>query len=164
MKAYMKSAIAIIISVLGVICMAMCKPKKPEPQFIPKWSAVQLLREQRDELTDWQMLILAIAFTESRFQPDAIGNAGDSGILQITKPYTDELNRLYNTSYTPADAFDIDSSLEMFELMQSYYNDGRDIEKAIYFHNKSAAYRKTVLENIELIRNYETLRSKITKK
>lgn len=139
----------------------MCEPKKPEPKFIPKWSAVQLLREQRDELTDWQMLILAISFTESRFRPDAVGKAGDSGHLQLLPIYVDEVNRVAGTDYSINDAFDIDKSLEMFNLLQEHYNPSKDIDEAIRFHNKSPQYRKAVLENLEMIRRYETIRARL---
>lgn len=125
-------------------------------------SAVQLLMQQRqDELSDWQQLILAIAFTESRFNPDAVGSASDIGILQITEPYVKEVNRIYGTEFSLTDAFSIEKSLEMYELLQSHYNKEKDIDKAIYFHNKSPQYRRCVLDNLELIQRYENLREYI---
>ena len=64
-------AVACLLTLLGAFIFSGCG-RKPEPQFIPKWSAVELLRQQhKDELTEWDMLQMAIIFTESRFNPDA---------------------------------------------------------------------------------------------
>lgn len=120
--------------------------------------------EARDTLSAWQELIMAISYTESRWNPEAVGKNQDSGCLQIVPIYVAEINRLYGTSYTIQDAFDIDKSLEMYELMQAAKNPEQDIDKAIYFHNKSESYRRTVLNNLQLIRNYEKIRARVTEK
>lgn len=114
-----------------------------------------------DSLTDWQILTMAIAFTESRFEADAVGKADDTGILQIRPIYVDEVNRLTGRDYVIEDALNVDMSIEMFNLMQGARNPGRDIDEAIRLHNKSPYYRKIVLENMELIRRAEEMRRKI---
>lgn len=111
-----------------------------------------------DTLSDWQVLEMAIAFTESRFKKDAIGKAEDTGVLQIRPIYVDEVNRLSGRDYTIEDALDPCMSLEMFNLMQEHKNPGHSIDTGIYFHNKSPYYKKTVLENVELIRRAEEMR------
>lgn len=141
-----------------------CTPKKPEPQFIPKWSAVQLLRQQhRNELSEWEMLQMAIILTESRFNPDATGAAKDAGLYQMTPVYVAEVNRVAGTDYVHADAYDPDKAVAMFAALQGHYNPSRNTDTAIYFHNKSAAYRQRVLKNLELIRRYEAARKAVTK-
>ena len=125
-------------------------------------SAMELLRKQhRNDLTEFDKLVMAISFTESRFNPDAVGKAGDTGHLQITPVYVNEINRLYGTDYTIEDAFDIDKSLEMFYLMQQFKNPTGNLEQAIYYHNKSAQYLNTVKENLAMIDRYEALRKKL---
>ena len=125
-------------------------------------SAMELLRKQhRNDLTEFDKLVMAISFTESRFNPDAVGKAGDTGHLQITPVYVKEINRLYGTDYTIEDAFDIDKSLEMFYLMQQFKNPTGNLEQAIYYHNKSAQYLNTVKENLAMIDRYEALRKKL---
>ena len=114
-----------------------------------------------DSLSDWQVLEMAIAFTESRFKTDAIGKAEDTGVLQIRPIYVDEVNRLTGYEFTIEDALDPCLSLEMFNLMQEHKNPGHSIDTAIYFHNKSPYYKKTVLENVDLIRRAEEMRRKI---
>lgn len=111
-----------------------------------------------DTLSDWQVLEMAIAFTESRFKTDAMGKAEDTGVLQIRPIYVDEVNRLTGYGFTIEDALDPSLSLEMFNLMQKHKNPGHSIDTAIYFHNKSPYYKKTVLENVDLIRRAEEMR------
>lgn len=164
MRTQLGLLVTLIIGVViaAVILFASCTPKQPEPQFIPKWSAVAILRElHKNEITEWDKLVLAIAYTESRFRDDVVGKAGDSGILQITEPYVREANRISGANFKHEDAFSIDSSLAMFAAIQDYYNPSHGIDEAIYRHNKSEQYRRTVLENLEMINRYEALRAKL---
>ena len=145
---------------LLLLLLAGCNNSAPEPEV--HTSAMELLRKQhRNDLTEWDKLILAISFTESRFNADAIGRAGDSGILQITEPYVREANRVSGANFKHEDAFCVDSSLAMFAAIQGHYNPSRDIEEAIYRHNKSPEYRRRVLESLEMVERYENLRAKL---
>lgn len=119
--------------------------------------------EVRDTLSEWQLLTLAIAYTESKFDETAVGKAQDSGLLQIRPIYCAEINRLYGTDYKIEDAFDIQTSLEMYELMQAAKNPNKDLDKAIRLHNRSDAYRREVLKNLEFIRRFETVRAALNK-
>ncbi len=155
---WVASAIALFIAILA---LASCTPKVEE-QEVPKWSAVELLKGQHpQELSDFDKLTLALALTESRFNPNADSGAGDFGLLQLRSIYLAEVNRLYKTNYTIEDAFDIDKSIEIFRLMQSHYNPDGDIETAIFFHNKSSAYKAKALQNYELICRMEEVRAKL---
>ena len=158
---------ALITLFCGVLVLliagSLYAQEDPEPAPVPeKISVVQLLRQQhQDELTDWQVLQLAIAYTESRFNPSAVGKAQDSGILQITPIYVAEVNRIAGTDYVLQDAFDTGKSLEMWDLMQAHYNEGRDLERAIALHNRAPQYRAAVLQNMEWIRRYEAFRKQL---
>lgn len=137
---------------------------RPEPVEPPHWSAVELLRNQhKEELSEWDKLILAICWTESRFDPSALGRNQDAGIMQITPIYVEEVNRVSGANFKHEDAYSIDLSLEMFRLMNEAKNPEKSIDRAIYLHNKSDYYKKTVLENLDMIERMETLRSKIKK-
>lgn len=46
------------------------------------------------QLSDWQVLLLAVAMTESEFYPTAQGNDNDWGMLQLTPIYVEEANRV----------------------------------------------------------------------
>ena len=156
--------LAFVVIVALAACVAAilwaCKPEEePEPVY---QSAMELLRKQhRNDLTEWDKLVLAIAYTESRFRDDVVGTAGDSGILQITEPYVREANRVSGANFKHEDAFCVDSSLVMFAAIQDFYNPSHDIDQAIYRHNKSPQYKQTVLENLEMINRYEALRAKL---
>ena len=153
--------IIILGSLLWIVPAVKAHKDAPTP-VIPKQSAVQLLRNlHKGELTEWQKLTMAIAFTESRFRDEARGSAGDSGQIQITPIFVKEVNRLYGTDYTIEDAFDLSKSLEMFNLLQDYYNPSHSIEEGIKYHNRSPYYRKVVLENLDLIRRYERTREAV---
>lgn len=138
----------LLLSILCIIGGCGQVTEHPLPRPVPTQEAI----------SDWAKLQLAIALTESHFDPNAIGSNGDKGIFQIRDIYIAEVNRLAGTSYTPEDAFDIGKSLEMFALMQEYKNPTRDLERAIYYHNKSTSYKRKVIENLAFIERYETLR------
>lgn len=159
-------AVTIIASLLSAVLLLSSCRRAPEPQpIIPKWSAVELLRQQhKGELSEYDKLILAIAFTESRWNPDAVGKNGDLGFLQITPVYVREANRVSGANFKHEDAFSIDSSLAMFAAIQGHYNPSRDIEEAIYRHNKSPEYRRRVLESLEMVERYELIRAKLIEK
>lgn len=164
----MVSILVFCVLIAAPICLGDyidSQAKQAEAPVPEKISVVQLLRQQHQqpqgELTDWQVLQLAIAYTESRFNPAAVGKAQDSGILQITPVYVAEVNRLYGTSFVLQDAFDPVKSLEMWDLMQSHYNEGRDLERAIALHNRAPQYRAAVLQNMEWIRRYEAFRKQL---
>lgn len=126
-------------------------------------SVVELLRQQHHELSEWEELQMAIIWTESHFNTNAVGAAGDRGAMQIVPIYIDEVNRLAGTSYVPTDAFDITKSLEMFEIIQGVYNPTHDRDLAIYYHNKGSSYRAEVLKNLELVHRYEVVRRAVKK-
>ena len=154
------------VAIAAIILFAGCK-KKPEPTFVPKWSqvsAVELLRNQhKDELTEWQMLQMAIIWTESKANPLAVGSSGDYGLYQMTDVYVREVNRIAGTDYAHEDAFDPEKAVEIFNTMQLFKNPHHDFELAVYFHNKSPQYLNRVRANLESIRRYEAARKAVTK-
>ena len=109
-------------------------------------------------LSEWDKMILAISYTESRWNPDAVGSNHDSGHLQLTGPYLSEINRIYKTDYTLEDAFDPETAIKLFTMMQKHYNKDHDIQSAIYHHNKAGYYRDAVMENMALVERYEAIR------
>lgn len=170
-KDLIPAIVTLIVSILIIIFAAIIvdeykkyKKSKEERPEIHHHSAVEMLRKQHQQqaqLTEFDKLIMAIAYTESKFRTDVTDSAGAKGILQIMPCYVAEVNRLYGTDYVSTDAFDLDKSLELFNLMQDYYNPDRNIDEGIRRHNKSSAYKRTVMENYKLICRMEELRSKL---
>lgn len=113
------------------------------------------------ELTEWQVMKLAIIKTESEFNPLAVGKSDDWGIMQITNIYVKEVNRILGEEkYSHEDAFNPEKSMAMFTIMQNHHNPENDVDKAIASHNPTAssAYSVKVRKNMEFVRQYEELR------
>jgi len=165
----MKQTLQTITTICACLVCFMCgyllgatRPQAKQEVEVKPRSAVQMLRNlHRDELTEWQMLTMAICYTESKFHDEAKGKAGDSGQFQFIPVYVAEVNRLYGTDYTIDDASDLGKSLEMFNKLQNYYNPSHGIEDGIKYHNRSPYYRRAVLDNLELIRRYERTRKAV---
>lgn len=157
-----------IVLLIAIVALSACAENEPATEH--HWSTIELLKEYYGEpepepaLTDFDKLTLAIALTESRFQPDAVGKDDDLGILQIRPAFVEEANRVSGLNFRHEDAFDIDSSLAMFNAIQSHYNAERDLDKAIRLHNNADWYRAKVLENYDLICRMEIVRAKLTSK
>lgn len=146
---------------IGFLAGATYPREEPKPEA-PKYSAVELLRElHNDELTPWELTIMAIFWTESKCNPDAVGKAGDFGIMQMLDCYCREVNRISGRNYAHTDAFSIRKSLEMYHTMQGRYNPSCDLDLAIYYHNKSAAYKAEVDRNKAWIKRYEAARNEV---
>lgn len=158
------NAIHLITYPAIIICAILAGKPSPVPETPPApRSAVQMLRAQRGTLSPWEELQMAIIYTESRFDPAAVGTSQDFGLYQMTPIYVREVNRVAGTDYAHADAFDPGKAVEMFNAMQAHYNPTRDTDTAIRYHNRSEAYRAEVLRNLELIRRYEAARIQVTK-
>lgn len=115
-------------------------------------------------LTDYQILQLALIYTESEGNPLAVGKNNDLGCLQITPVYVDEVRRITkDTTYCHTDAFNPEKALEMFSVVQDYHNPSHDIDAAIRLHNRAPWYGQKVLRRIQTIKQYEEYR-KIVKK
>lgn len=135
-------------------------------RFIPQQSSVVTSPEtvvSTNNLTDWQLLEMAIIKTESEFDTLAVGKSKDLGIFQITPIYVQEVNRLLGEEkYLHEEAFSPSKSLEMFNIVQTQYNPGYSIDKAINIHNPggdSIGYSVRVRKNMDWIKKYEEIRA-----
>lgn len=117
------------------------------------------------DLSDWEVLQMAIIKTESEFNRFTLGSKNDIGIFQITPIYVAEVNRLMGEHmYDASDAYSVEKSLEMFDIMQRNHNKDHDIDKAIHSHNPkggSIGYFKKVYENVAWIKRMEEVRKEI---
>lgn len=154
-------ALAVIAGCIFGIVRGVKNHKEDTPE-VTRYSAVQLLREQhKDELTPWEITIMAIFWTESKCNPNAVGKAGDFGIMQMLDCYCREVNRISGSNYAHSDAFSVRKSLEMYHTMQGRYNPSYNTDLAIYYHNKSAAYKAEVERNKAWIKRYEAARNEV---
>mgnify|MGYP002853081819 CR=1 FL=1 len=121
-------------------------------------------QESKQTFTEWSKLQLAIAMTESRFNPLVEGKNKDRGIFQQTPVYVREANRILGKQvYTHNDSFDIDKSIEMFNIVQDHYNKAHDIDKAIHLHNHGSGngYSREVMKNMTFIERMENVRNAV---
>ena len=108
-------------------------------------------KEKEIQQDEWKDLINAIAFVESTNNPKA-KNGQSVGLLQITPIYVAECNRILGEErYTLADREDSVKSIEMFNVYNDYYNESKDLEKAIKLHNPKASnkYRNKILNQLK---------------
>lgn len=123
------------------------------------------------ELDEWEILQMAIMKTESEFDPSRIGATQDVGIMQFTPIAVEEVNRILRLEgkkeeYSHLDAFDIEKTIEMFNIIQGYHNKEQNISKAIHQHNPGGAsigYGKKVYDNIRFIKRMEEARKELIK-
>ena len=83
-------------------------------------------------------LINAIVHVESRGDTKLIGKDGDVGMMQQLEISVEEANRLNkfnDKNYTLKDRFDPKSQIEMFLIIQDYYNKSGDYETAARLWN-----------------------------
>lgn len=118
---------------------------------------------QTDSLTEWQVFIMSLIEVECERNPKARSNKNAIGPFQITPIYVEEINRLYNTNFIHEDAWDINKSLTMFEMMNDKYNPEKNIDSAIKIHNPNAGkwYNKRIKDRMELIKFNEQVRSSV---
>lgn len=93
---------------------------------------------------DYDKLINAIAHVESKHNEKLVSkNKTHVGLLQISKITVDECNRIIGMKkYTYQDRYDKNKSIEMFFIIQNFYNKKGDIEKAIRLWNGGPRYSK----------------------
>lgn len=106
----------------------------------------------------WNNLIYAISFVESKGNEKAISKDGKCvGILQIKKILVDECNRISDKKFTYQDRFNKEKSIEMFNIIQNYYNPTKNHEKAIRLWNGGPNYKKSNTQNyyLKVLKKYK---------
>ena len=90
---------------------------------------------------NWTNVIEAIAQVESKGDSTAVSKYQHVGYLQISPIMVKDCNRIlkYN-KYTLKDRYSKQKSIEIFYLIQSYYNKTNNIEKAIRLWNGGTGY------------------------
>lgn len=101
-----------------------------------------------DTLPRLDKVMTAIIQVESQGNPRAFNKNGNcAGILQITPVLVRQCNiwlkqKKSKKRYSLQDRFNKEKSVEMFHMIQDYYNPKHDIEKAIRIWNGGPNYTK----------------------
>jgi len=159
----MKKVIIILVCFLAIL-FACCTKYQNEkiiavsPKKQPKIELQETIIESQEptEENEWNLFLQAIIWVESRGNEKAVGKGDCVGILQLTKIYVNEANRLLGfKKYSYDDRFDSLKSIEMFTLIQYVYNPEKDINKAMFYHNKKAGieYKNKILDRIKFLKN-----------
>ncbi len=168
------SIIAVVVFLLGVYFLGFffglkLQESKQEKVVEEKIKEVYV---EGESLSEWTTLTMAIMKTESEFDPSRIGATQDVGIMQFTPIAVEEVNRILRLEgskedeYSHLDAFDIEKTIEMFNIIQNYHNKEKNISKAIHQHNPGGAsigYGKKVYDNIRFIKRMEEARRELIK-
>lgn len=154
--------IVLIVSILGLVSFTKPSTTPSYNNAINPISNITYVPIY-DTLTEWQIFVMALIEVECERNPKAKSNKNAIGPFQITPIYVKEVNRLYSTNFTFEDAWNLDKSLTMFNLMNDYYNPSKDIDKAIKLHNPGAGkwYSDRIKQRMKMIRFSEEVRTKL---
>ena len=95
------------------------------------------------EMPKWDKFIEAVIWKESRGIENAVGDSGKAvGVLQIHPIMVREANRIIamnggNKAYTYDDRYSRAKSIEIFNIVQNYYNSEHDFDRALKIWNKN---------------------------
>ena len=144
------------------------REEKPQVYNRPTTSQVKVTKPTKAKTVNihkattaskWARTLERLVLVESGGDPTARNTATDAvGILQIRPMYVNEVNRIVGKQrYTLADRYSVKKSIEMFQIIQEYYNPQHSIEKAIRLHNPTATlnYHDKVVAQIKELRNQE---------
>lgn len=104
--------------------------------------------------TDWEILIFALIWQESKGNPEA-KNDNSLGVLQITPIYVKEANNIVGyVKYNLENRKSVEKSIEMFNIVQGKHNKEKSIDRAIKLHNPTAGdwYYKSVKNYFNLLK------------
>ena len=126
----------IAMSVSGILEDHSPPPDIPHPTIPPV-----------DTVDYWHLWTLSIIEVESGGDDYAVGRTSDYGCLQITPILIKDVNRIQSArKFTMNDALDRGKSIEMYNIIQAYYNPGHDRHLALKIWNPKApvSYHKKV--------------------
>lgn len=97
-------------------------------------------------------ILEAIIETESNNR-NVVGQTGDVGYLQITDIFVKDVNRILGyDKYDTIDRWNKQKSIEMYYIIQAYYNPNYDFNLACYYHHRPTK-TKEHLRYINMVKN-----------
>lgn len=161
-KSYLLYATLFISMVTNFILAIKVNHLKNDAHIKEEITLAQDYVHKPDTLSDWDVFTLALIKVESEYNNNAVSSVGAKGYFQMTPIYVKEVNRIHNTDFTFDQVTDFDNAYEIFDLMQKAHNPDYDMDRALELHNgKHDWYNKRVYQEMENIRIYEDMRSKI---
>lgn len=112
---------------------------------------------------NWEHMINAIIHVESKGNEKIISKNGiHHGILQISPIIVKDCNRILGKNkFKLEDRLNKEKSIEMFNIIQNYYNPNKNIEKAIRLWNGGHKYSisKTQIYYNKVIKHYYNIKN-----
>lgn len=113
--------------------------------FVLTFSCIFASFAENDTI-DYSKLITAIGTVESNMK-DNLSKGVHAGFLQISKTCVADCNRINKINgiskrYKLSDRFNHEESIEMFYIVQNYYNKKNDLEYAILLWNEGCSAMK----------------------
>lgn len=94
-----------------------------------------------NENMDWDAFVKAVIHVESKGNSNAVGKNDDVGVLQIRQTIVDDCNRIVGyDKYSLDDRTDSLISVEMFNVIQNYYNPHKDLHYALKIWNPKSSF------------------------
>lgn len=108
--------------------------------YIEKDTVYCFVNTNNEEI-DWNKFIQAVIHVESKGNKNAVGNNNDVGVLQIRQTIVDDCNRIVGyDKYSMNDRTDSLKSVEMFNVIQNYYNPKKDPHYALKIWNPRSSF------------------------
>ena len=107
--------------------------------YLEKDTVYCFIDKQKD--FDWDKFVQALIYVESKGNKNAIGTKDDVGVLQIRHTIVDDCNRIVGyEKYSLNDRTDSLLSIEMFNVIQDYYNPKKDFNYALKIWNPQSSF------------------------
>lgn len=112
---------------------------------------------------DWDNLIEAIIHVESRGNEKAISKNGKFvGALQISKIMVDDCNRIIgNKKYEYEHRLDKGKSIEMFHIIQKFYNPQNDLMHAIRLWKGGHSWKTNSIPTLDYYNKVSSIYKKL---
>lgn len=123
-----------------------------------------IIEKEETAVDTWDLFVEAVIWRESRGNANAIGDGGKAvGVLQIHPIMVREANRIIamkggeKETYTYADRYSREKSIEMFKIVQDFHNKEHDMVKALQIWNKNHpdSYRNDIMSKYNAYLNGE---------
>lgn len=126
------------------------------PQLSKPIENVATVDECSRDTLNWEVFIEALAYVESGNSTTAVGTKNDVGLLQITPILIKDANRILGDEvYSLSDRTDSLKSIEIFNVVQEYYNEEKSPHKALKVWNPKSklSYHNNVMNKYNELNN-----------
>ena len=139
----MKVMSKILYICIGVIAAVFLFDIKKETVISKIEDVGNVVKEKTLDEINWDRFVEAVIWKESRGNENCVGDGGKAvGVLQIHPVMVREANRILRMrgeeeKYTYDDRYNKEKSIEIFNIIQDFHNEGHDFMRALQIWNKN---------------------------